>query len=209
MDRREALKMLGAGGALVVASPVILPTYNVAHAASPADTGLGGLPGPGDPLPFTPASFPNNSLKKKQVSIVPDMATVTCNDGSIPLITCEWRIVTVSWQKRKTAYLRVCEMSANNNDPAGTQLIAMPPSNSGFSGPTGYCAPSYTSSFVIRKASSAGDVKIDQRDDYAVEARVRWHCDGATSDVEAEYVFNGVGTNAPIATNTSWNIVPA
>lgn len=208
MDRREALKMLGAGGALVVASPVILPTFNVAHAASPADTGLAGLPEPGDPMPFTPASFPTSKFKQKQVSIVPDMSGITCDDGSAPIVTYEWRIVSVSWQKRKTAYLRVTEMSTNSNDPAGTQLIAMPPSNFGFSGPTGYSAASYASSFLIRKGSSKGDVKIDERDDYAVEVRVRWHRDGATSCVEAEYVFNGVGTATPFATNTNWTIAP-
>jgi len=209
MDRREALKMLGTGGALVVASPVILPTFNVAHAASPAATGLVGLPAAGESLPYAPATFPTSQFKQKQVSIAPDMTAVTCDDQSAPYITYEWRIVSVSWQKRKAAYLRITEQSTNGNDPAGAQLIAMPPSASRFSGPTAYSAPSYASGFLIRKGSSKGDVKIDQRDDYVVEVRVRWHCDGAMSAVEAEYVFNGVGTNAPTATNSSWNIVPA
>jgi len=43
MDRRQALKQLGAGGALIVASPVILPIVNVAHAASPGGTRLAGV----------------------------------------------------------------------------------------------------------------------------------------------------------------------
>lgn len=34
MDRREALKRLGVGGALVVAAPVLLDSFNVAHAVS-------------------------------------------------------------------------------------------------------------------------------------------------------------------------------
>ena len=85
----------------------------------------------------------------------------------------------------------------------------MPASTSGFSGPTAYSAPSYASSFLIRKAGSQGDVKIDQRDEYVVEARVRWHCDGATSDLEAEYTFAGIGVNAPSVTNTSYAVVPA
>lgn len=209
MDRREALKMLGAGGALVVASPVVLPTFQVAHAASPADTGLTGLPEPGDPLPFAAASFPTSRFKQKQVSIVPDMGSVVCADQSVPIITYEWRIVSVSWQKNKAAYLRITESSTNGNDPAGRQLIAMPVSRSGFSGPTAYSAPSYSPDFLIRKGSSKGDVKIDQLDTYTVEVRVHWRCDGAANDVEAEYTFSGVGTNAPTATNTNWNIVPA
>jgi len=207
MDRREALKKLGAGGVLIVASPAILPTVNVAHAASPGATGLVGVPVAGDPLPFAPAPFPNSKYGQKQVSVVPDMSGVTCEDQSSPIVTCEWRIVSVGWQKRKIAYLRITEQSSGS-DPAGTQLIAMPPSNTGFSGPTAYSSPSYATGFLVRKGSSRGDVKIDQRDDYSVEVRVRWHCDGASDDIEAEYVFDGVGTNAPTATNTSWNIVP-
>ena len=209
MNRRDALKQLGVGGAMVIASPVVLPTFQVAHAASPADTGIVGAPEPGAPLPYAPASFPNAKYKKQQVSIVPDMLSVGCADQSLPIITYEWRIVTVDWQKRKAAYLRITEQSTNGNDPAGTQLIAMPASNSGFSGPTAYSAPSYASNFLIRKGSSTGDVKIDQRDEYVVEVRVRWHCDGATSDLEAEYTFNGIGVNAPTVTNTSYGIVPA
>lgn len=57
--------------------------------------------------------------------------------------------------------------------------------------------------------SSDGDRDFDLNDRDTVETKVRWHCDGATSDIEAECVFNGVGANAPSATNTSWNIVPA
>ena len=170
MDRREALKKLGAGGALLVASPVILPTVRVAHAASPTDTGLTGTPAPGDPLPYVPASFPNAKFKQKQVSIAPDMASVQCADQSVPIITYEWRIVSVSWQKRKAAYLRITESSTNGNDPAGRQLIAMPVSRSGFSGPTAYSAPSHSPDFLIRKGSSKGDVKIDQLDNLWLDA---------------------------------------
>ncbi len=166
MDRREAQKMLGAGGALVVASPVVLPTFRVAHAASPADTGLAGLPEPGDPLPFAAASFPTSRFKQKQVSIVPDMGSVLCADQSLPIITYEWRIMSVSWQKLKAAYLRITESSANGNDPVGGQLIAMPVSRSGFSGPTAYSVSSYSPDFLIRKGSSKGDVKIDRLDTY-------------------------------------------
>ncbi len=209
MDRREALKKLGAGGVLIVASPVILPSIRVAHAASPGETGLTGVPAAGDPLPYQPIPFPNSSLKKTQVTVAPDHALVTCEDQSPPIVSCEWRIISVTWQKSKAAYLRITEAVASTSNPVGTQLVAMPPSVSGFSGPTGYSAPSYASGFLIRKGSSTGDVKIDQRDRFDVEARVRWHCDGATSDVEAEYVFSAIGTDSLTVTNSTWNIVPA
>jgi hypothetical protein len=35
MDRREALKRLGVGGALAVTAPLLLDSFNVAHAMSP------------------------------------------------------------------------------------------------------------------------------------------------------------------------------
>lgn len=209
MDRREALKKLGAGGALVIASPVILPSIRVAHAASPGETGISGTPAPGESLPYTEIPFPNAQFKKKQVSIAPDHAAVTCDDQSLPLISYEWRIVSVTWQKPKVAFLRITEATASTSNPVGTQLVAMPPSASGFSGPTAYSAPSYASAFLIRKGTSKGDRNFDKNDRYAVEMRVRWHCDGATSDIEAEYLFNGIATDSVTVTNTSWNIVPA
>ena len=209
MDRREALKKLGAGGALIAASPVILPTVGVAHAASPGETDLVGVPDAGEPLPYTEIEFPNNRWGKKQITLAPDMSGVECTDQSLPIITYEWRIVSVMWDKAKVAFLRITEATTNPQDPAGAQLAVTPPSTSGFSGPTAYSAPSYANGFLLRKGTAQGDRNFDKGDRYAVEMRVRWHCDGATSDIEAEYVFNGIATDTVTVTNSSWNIVPA
>ncbi len=210
MDRREALKKLGLGGALIVASPVILPVVRVAHAASPAETDLVGVPDPGAPVPFGPLPSAQGKFAKKQVAIVPDMSGVTCANQSMPLISYEWRIVSARWGKPKDPdFLRIVEATSNVKDPAGTQLAVMPPNATGYNGPTPYSAPSYASQFLIRKGSSKGDIGFDKNDRYSVELRVRWHCDGATSDLEAEYLFSGVDVDTPSVTNTSWNIVPA
>lgn len=210
MDRREALKKLGLGGALVVASPVILPVVRVAHAASPGDTDIVGAPDAGEPIPFGPLPNAQGKWAKKQVAIIPDMSEVTCADQSAPLISYEWRINSVMWGKpNKPRFLRLVEATNNTQDPAGTQLAITPPSTTGYNGPTPYSAPSYSSGFLIRKGSSKGDEGFDKTDQYAVEMRVRWQCDGATSDIEAEYLFNGVDVATPTVTNTSWNIVPA
>lgn len=210
MDRREALKRLAAGGAFVVASPLILPSVRVAHAASPGETDLVGVPEAGAPIPFGPLPAAQGKFAKKQVAIVPDMAGVTCADGGAPLISYEWRIVSATWGRpNKPDFLRVVEATSNTRDPAGTQLAVMPPSLTGFNGPTAYSGRSYATGFLIRKGTSRGDVGFDASDRYSVEMRVRWECDGAASALEAEYLFAGAGTNAPTVTNTSWNIVPA
>lgn len=210
MDRREALKRLAAGGAFVVASPVILPSVRVAHAASPGETDLVGVPAAGEPIPFGTLATAQGKFAKNQVAIVPDMAGVTCADGSAAMISYEWRIVSVTWGKpSKPDFLRVVEATSNTRDPAGTQLAVMPPSKTGFNGPTAYSARSYATGFLIRKGTSKGDVALDATDRYSVEMRVRWECDGATSALEAEYLFAGVQANTPTVTNTSWNIVPA
>ena len=210
MDRREALKKLGAGGALVMASPVILPTFRVAHAASPGETDLVGVPEAGEPQPFGAFPFPDDRNDYRQISIAPDMSGVTCAGGGTPIITYEWRIVSVVWGSPWwIQQLRVTEVTGNRNDPAGTQLAITPPSLTSYNGPTAYSAPSSGSAFLVRKRYLWGDGWIPSDDRYAVEMRVRWHCDGATSDIEAEYLFNGVGTNSPTVTNTSWNVVSA
>ena len=194
----------------IVASPVILPSIRVAHAASPGETGLIGTPEAGESLPFAAFPFPDDRNDSRQVSLAPDMTGVTCADGGTPLITYEWRVVSVMWGSPWwIQQLRVAEVTGNRNDPAGTQLAITPPSTTGFNGPTVYSAPSMSPAFLVRKRYPWGDGWIPADDRYAVESRVRWHCHGATADIEAEYLFDGIGTGTPTVANTSWNVVPA
>lgn len=210
MDRRDALKKLAAGGALVVTSPVILPSVRVAHAASPAGTGMNGLPAPGEPVPFVDVPATGGRFDRRQVGIVIDNSGVECEDGSLPLVSYEWRIVSTSWQHDKKTYqLRLAEATSSVADPAGTELASTPPSASGFSGPTAYSAPSWAGAFVVRKRGKLGDETLKNGDSYAVETRIRWQCDRSRSAVEAEYLFTGQGDATPSVTNTSWAIVDA
>lgn len=208
MDRREALKKLAAGGALVATSPVILPSVRVAHAASPTGTDMSGLPAPGEPVPFGDVPISGGKFAKRQVGIVIDNSAVSCADGSAPLVTYEWRIVSGRWQNEKKPFqLRIAEATTNVLDPAGAQLAITPPGTTGFSGPTAYSAPSWANGFVVRKLGKKADETIKNQDSYAVEVRIRWFCDGSSSAVEAEYLFTGQGSGTPSVTNTSWAIV--
>ncbi len=210
MDRREALKKLAAGGALVAASPVILPSVRVAHAASPAGTDISGLPAPGEPIAFGDIATSTGAMANRQVGIMFDTSAIVCGDGSPPTTTYEWRIVSAAWHVDKKGFqLRIAEATSNVDDPAGRELAVTPPSSIGYRGPTAYSAPSYNSAFVIRKRGKQGDELLQQTDTYAVEVRIRWQCHGARSAVEATYLFNGQGHGAPTVTNTSWDVVSA
>lgn len=211
MNRREALKKLTVGTALVAASPAVLPSTRVAYAASgDEETGLVGLPQAGAPLPFSGYPFSDNRNHWRQVSIAPDMSGVTCASGNAPIITYQWRINSVTFGAPWwIQHLRLTEQTTYLADPAGTQLAITPGSMTGYSGPTGYSALSYASGFLLRKTYPWGDGWIPATDVWSVECRVRWRCDGAANDVEAEYLFSGMGNSQPSVTNTSWNIVSA
>ena len=59
MDRREALKRLGVGSALVVSAPLLLDSFNVAHAAS----GIPDPPSGNEAVPFPPLTAKTNSIQ--------------------------------------------------------------------------------------------------------------------------------------------------
>jgi len=211
MDRRDALKKISVGAALATAGPLLLPSTRVAYAASgDGDTGLLGLPVAGAPLPFSSYPFSDNRNHWRQVSIYPDMGGVTCDDGNAPIITYQWRInSTIFGAPWWIQQLRLTEQTTYLPDPAGTQLSITPGSMTGYNGPTGYSALSYATGFLLRKTYPWGDGWIPATDVWSVECRVRWHCDGASNDVEAEYLFSGTGNSQPSVANTSWNIVSA
>jgi hypothetical protein len=61
MDRREALKRLGVGGALVVSAPLLLDSFNVAHAAS-GDPVVPDPPSGPEAVPMLPPTAKTNSV---------------------------------------------------------------------------------------------------------------------------------------------------
>jgi hypothetical protein len=62
MDRREALKRLGVGGALAVSAPLLLDSFNVAHAASNV-TVVAEPPSGVEAVPFLPPTTKTNSVQ--------------------------------------------------------------------------------------------------------------------------------------------------
>ena len=200
MDRREALKKLGAGTAIALATPAVLSSSRVAYAASGGvgNTGLIGVPEAGqDPVWYPVAG--SGSARKRQVGIVLDNSAISCVDGSTPEFSVQWRIASVSFDSRgpKPVRLRV--------SAGGTDYATMPLVNSGYTG-GGYGAVSYGTDFTMKKLRSNGKQELLRSyDQWQLVAMCRWHCDGASEDVVAEYAFSGSGSSSPSVSNVSWD----
>ena len=78
MDRREALKRLGVGSALVVSAPLLLDSFNVAHAAS-------GIPDGGTAVPGV---LPNAKTNSVTIDFDQDAFGV---DGE--LLSFQWNVI--------------------------------------------------------------------------------------------------------------------
>jgi len=200
MDRREALKKLGAGAAIAVVTPVALPSTRVAYAASGGigNTGLLGVPESGQVIPWSLGPS-TGSRRKREVTIIFDNSAVSCADGSTPEFSVEWRIASVFFDSRGPKPVRL-SVSSGTTEYATTPLV-----NSGYWG-GGYGATSYGTSFTMKKFRSNGRQDILRPYDIALlVARCRWHCPGATEDVVAEYTFAGTAYFTPFVSNLSWD----
>lgn len=93
MDRREALKKLGVGGALVVSAPLLLDSFNVAHASSHVGppTGVAAVP----VIPPTPkANSVQIAFDASAFGVDPDQLTFYWDVVSAtPPITVNERVV--------------------------------------------------------------------------------------------------------------------
>lgn len=200
MDRREALKKLGAGTAIAAAGPVLLPSFNVAHAASGGigETGLLGVPIAGAPVPYFHVQG-SGSSRRRQVGITIDNGGVSCANGSTPEFSVQWRVVGVLFDSRGPKPVRLVV------NGGGTELASSPLRETGFWGGS-YGSVSSTESVVMQKLRSNGRADLLRSGDlWSIEARCRWHCPGSSVDVVAEYFFGGSGYGGPIVYNTAWN----
>jgi hypothetical protein len=200
MDRREALKKLGAGVAIAVVTPAVLPSTRVAHAASGGigSTGLIGVPEAGQDPVWYPA-VGSGSNRKREVGIVFDNSGISCADGSTPEFSVEWRIASIFFDSRGPKPVRL-SVGAGSTEYATTPLVS-----SAYSG-GGYGAVSYGTSFTMKKYRRDNKQDILRPFDIALlVARCRWHCPGASEDVVAEYAFAGTAYFAPDVTNLSWD----
>lgn len=189
MNRRDAIKKLAAGGAVTLGASAVLSSNNVAFAASPPDTGLVGVPADGAPLPV--AFTPNGDG-----TVTIDAASgASCAAGGSPTVTYAWKVNSFSFSGGNRHLI----LSSNG------QTLHDTTGGSGYSAAgTGYTAVDLAKTNNGRKRNIK---PLDASDAYSISVLVTWQCSGANSALEAEYVINGNGPNAPSAPNSNWRTI--
>lgn len=179
MDRREALRKLGAAGAIAAGGSAVLSSNSVAFAAS-AGTCLAGIPGPTTNLTvgggFLTYSATNND---KDITITITV-NATCTCGGATAAT-----KTYLWDTQPTYTLQV------PNNPSGPSGYRVERSGS----VTGSSAQ-LTRGFP---ASATGNPnKFQTGDQYKIGVNLTWQCAGSASKrVEARYSIEGTYDVAP------------
>jgi hypothetical protein len=183
MDRREALKKLGAGSAIAATGSFVLSSSNVAYASSHDTGGLSGLPEVGEPLPITVQTSLSSNGKKGTVTIS-DNTTPMCGN-QLPNRHYCWRINSFNvkggngWKQQiKDANDNqvICDFISENFTP--------PNSTHG--------------TVLLRKANNGGGAKpLDVGDDYSIDMYVTWQCQGS-GYVEAIYRFQARFPDPPM-----------
>jgi len=189
MNRRDAIKKLAAGGAVTLGASAVLSSNDVAFAASPADTGLVGVPADGAPLPI---SFVPNGDGTVTINAA---SSASCTSGASPTVTYAWKVNSFSFSGGNRHLI----VSSNGQTLHDT------------TGGSGYSSASTAFSTVnLAKTNNGRKRKIkplEASDSYSISVLITWQCSGANSALEAEYVLNGVGPNSPSAPMSSWNVI--
>lgn len=129
MDRREALKKLGAGTAISGAGSLILSSRDVAHAMSHGGTGLSGAPANGSPPPFYFSLYQGD--KKIDLRLMNPTAA-TCTGGGSPTVSYQWTLQSstpspptfvVSNTSSPTTTLSLSGVSANEKFTTANKYI--------------------------------------------------------------------------------------
>ncbi len=170
MDRRTALKKLGAGGAIAAGAPLLVSSFDVAHAASP------GLPG-NPPAPESGWISPNSPIAPTAYNFDIPVDEVTCSgDESIASAIIHWRIVSFSpsnFLGATTLQLRASNtVFATSTGAATTPTVrAQPVSVNG------------RTLFGLLDALLNGTA-------FTVEARIVWACGTPAQTKERTYTFS-------------------
>jgi hypothetical protein len=183
MDRREALKKLGAGSAIAATGSIVLSSRAVASSGSGTGPGgLTGIPGPGEQLPITVQTSLSSNGKR---------GTVTISDSTSPMCGLNganswysWRIVSSNIKGGNGWKLQI-------KDGSDSQVIR------GFDGGSFTTSDPNHGTVLLRKANNGGAPKpLDRGDVYEVEMLVTWQCQGA-DDVERVYRFSSSFPDSP------------
>jgi hypothetical protein len=183
MDRREALKKLGAGSAIAATGSFVLSSSNVAYAQSGGNSDLTGLPASDEPLPITVQTTMSSNGKKGTV-IISDNTTPMCGDQSPNRHYC-WRINSFKVKGGNGWKQQI-------KDANDSQVICDFISSS-------FTPPDTThGNVLLRKANGGGGAKpLDRGDEYSVDMYVTWQCSGP-SYVDAIYRFKATFPDPPV-----------
>lgn len=177
MDRREALKKLGVGGAIVLASPVIVPSFRVAHAASgdpPSDP-----PDPNTPGVIVVDDTQGASNHGYDLTISPD--AVSCGPGSVTTVDVAWQITQYGGNTNKPLQVvNAADDTVIVSAVAGAVPTALVPGSN---------------SVVIKRGHQSGSTSNLT---FTIVAHVTWYC--GTSSVFAVYQFQKLQSNRPALT---------
>jgi hypothetical protein len=171
MDRREAIKKLGAAGVVVAGGSMVLSSNNVAFAAS-ADTCLTGIPGPSAPLPLTYRVSRGGTRLNISVNV-----TAKCNCTN-PVRNAT---STYSWDASPT-YTLVPPNTPSG--PAGYRVVRQGNVSS-------------RNSSLLRKNPNGTNGTWVNGDKYSLNIKVTWKCTNAPKRVEATYKVSGTYPSAP------------
>jgi hypothetical protein len=175
MNRREAIKKLGAGGA-VFAVPLVIPSFSVAHAASPDPNSV-----PVPPLAPQLITVGQSNPTKLQLDL--DTSMVTC--GTSPAVaSVQWKVVSfIADDHRSTLIVS----GATPNERIVEATTTSTPT-SFFPGPT---------SVQVRRNGRFEAVG------FVLVARVTWTC-GGSSITTADYTIakNAMSSNINLSMST-------
>lgn len=191
MNRREAIQKLATGGAVAAGASIVLSTNDVAHAASPPDTGLTNVPAPSEPLPTV--FVPNSN----GTATIDATSPAACANGGTPTVSYSWKVNSFNFSGGSRHLLLV---NASNL----SQIVHDTTSSTGYSP-----ASTALAAIELRKTNNGRKrniKKLDPGDVYNISVIVSWQCAGANSALEAEYTIVGNGPAVPTITNSSYNV---
>lgn len=192
MNRRDAIRKLAAGGAVAAGASVVLSSNDVAHAASPPDTGLTDVPGPGEPLQL---NFVPNADGTVTIG---DAESPACTTGGAPTVTYSWKVNSFSFSggNRHLVIVNASNLSQVIQDASGS---------------SGYSPPNTDHSAIELRKTNSGKPRVvkelEPGDTYTISVLVTWQCSGANSALEAEYTLTGNGPAAPAVGISSYGVV--
>ena len=191
MDRRVALKKLGAGTAIAAGGSFVLSSNAVALTTSGPIIGIPDQPGETLPVTTPQVGFPARPS-------VTDASSVTCGPSSTPNTTYAWRLhsyrLATSTRFVRIAVSDLSGSSTISQGPIGASRWTNP-SQAFFGGPSGM---SLRRRFTLNFFGTTiqFNTPLSNGDQWVVDQMVTWQCSGSTP-VAQTYRYSGTWPNPP------------